>query len=366
MTVPIQTPRVIHTANGVQDTFAYDFLVLDESHLKVYENAVLTTKAYTVTGVGNVSGGTVVFSPVVPANLTTVSLVREVPLDQNVDYQPYDPFPAETHEGALDKLTQQNQQQQDEIDRSLKAGIDTPPGVSYGLPPPEQARGLYWEDVVSPTNIVNGPTVTEIEADKNAAAASAAAAATSAGQASSSASAAATSASNAATSETNAATSESNASTSETNASASETKASQWADNPEDTPVETGPDRYSALHWAAKAQKWSQHDLAGGFFFTPDASVIVTRFVCASPFNLPINLTGSQGVTRTPPSADIDFDIQKNQVSVGTMTVTAAGAVTFVMAVAQSFAAGDVLEVVAPATLNGIAQTAYTLKGSLV
>ena len=31
-------------------------------------------------------------------------------------------------------------------------------------------------------------------------------------------------------------------------------KAEEWAQNPEDTPVETGPDQFSALHWAAKAE----------------------------------------------------------------------------------------------------------------
>lgn len=54
-------------------------------------------------------------------------------------------------------------------------------------------------------------------------------------------------------SETDAQTSEDNAATSETNAAASEAKAEDWAVEVEDTPVETGPDEFSALHWAAKA-----------------------------------------------------------------------------------------------------------------
>ena len=36
-------------------------------------------------------------------------------------------------------------------------------------------------------------------------------------------------------------------------AAASEAKALQWAEEPEDSTVETSPDKYSALHWAAKA-----------------------------------------------------------------------------------------------------------------
>jgi len=98
------------------------------------------------------------------------------------------------------------------------------------------------------------------------------AAATSEQNASDSASAALSSEQNAASSEQNAATSEQNASnsasaaltseqnaqTSEDNAAASENKAELWADQDEDTPVETNPDKFSAKHWAAKSQEFAQ------------------------------------------------------------------------------------------------------------
>jgi flagellar biosynthesis GTPase FlhF len=57
---------------------------------------------------------------------------------------------------------------------------------------------------------------------------------------------------NAATSETNALESASNAYTSEMNAAASEDKAAKWAQ--EDENVEVEPGKYSAYHWALKAQ----------------------------------------------------------------------------------------------------------------
>lgn len=38
---------------------------------------------------------------------------------------------------------------------------------------------------------------------------------------------------------------------------ASENKASEWADKPENSPVETDPDRFSALHWSRKAEDWA-------------------------------------------------------------------------------------------------------------
>jgi len=80
-------------------------------------------------------------------------------------------------------------------------------------------------------------------------------AATSESNASDSETAAALSESNASDSETAAALSETNAGTSETNAAASEALAEKWAEEVEDTEVETG--KYSALHWAAKAEDFA-------------------------------------------------------------------------------------------------------------
>lgn len=69
--------------------------------------------------------------------------------------------------------------------------------------------------------------------------------------------AAADSAAAALVSEGNAAASEGNAATSENNAAASEAKSQEWAINPVDDPVETSPNRYSALHHATKAAEWA-------------------------------------------------------------------------------------------------------------
>jgi hypothetical protein len=65
--------------------------------------------------------------------------------------------------------------------------------------------------------------------------------------------AAAGSAAAALASEQAAAASESAAGASETAAEAARDKASEWADKAEDSPVETGPDRFSAFHWSEKA-----------------------------------------------------------------------------------------------------------------
>jgi hypothetical protein len=90
-------------------------------------------------------------------------------------------------------------------------------------------------------------------ASEIAASDSASAASGSASAASGSASAASGSAAAALASEQAAAASEIAAGASETAAEAARDKAAEWADKAEDTPVETGPDRFSAKHWAAKA-----------------------------------------------------------------------------------------------------------------
>ena len=58
-----------------------------------------------------------------------------------------------------------------------------------------------------------------------------------------------------------------------------------------------------------------------------------------------------QGKAGTSATAQTDFDIQKNGSSFGTMRFAASGTVaSFISASGSTFAAGDVLKVVAPAS----------------
>jgi microcystin-dependent protein len=110
MTVTAQTPYIVYTASGSTTVFAYPFRILDGNQLKVRLGAVLQVGGYTISGIGAQGGGNVTFA-VAPLVGVLVSLVREVPVTQLVDYQPFDAFPAETHEQALDKLTMIAQEQ---------------------------------------------------------------------------------------------------------------------------------------------------------------------------------------------------------------------------------------------------------------
>jgi hypothetical protein len=142
MTVSSTTTKVSYSGNGTTAVFAYTFKIFNASELvvitRVNSTGVETTEAlntaYIVDGVDNASGGNVTFkfntgNPSDPNYSTTdfrpqtgetVVIKRVLPITQTTDYTPNDPFPAEVHEEALDKLTFINQQQQEEIDRSFK------------------------------------------------------------------------------------------------------------------------------------------------------------------------------------------------------------------------------------------------------
>lgn len=71
----------------------------------------------------------------------TLTVYRESEIVQEISYPRTGPFPAATHEGALDYLTMQNQEQQDQIDRSLKVPISTQNFLGQ-LPVPEPNKAL--------------------------------------------------------------------------------------------------------------------------------------------------------------------------------------------------------------------------------
>ena len=127
MTVSSTTTKNSYNGNGVLTVFAYGFKVFDEDDIEVIlrndttgtETVQTITTNYSVSNVGNASGGNVTFVTA-PASGITIVLRRASPLTQTTDYTPNDPFPAESHEDALDKLTFISQQLQEEVDRSIK------------------------------------------------------------------------------------------------------------------------------------------------------------------------------------------------------------------------------------------------------
>lgn len=124
------------TANGTTGPFPFTFRIDDAADLQVVvrdqATGVETVKAlnvdYTIPpgDIGDPNGGDVNFvAGKQPASGDTITLRRVVPLTQGVDYTPSGPFPAETHEQALDKLTFIAQQLSEELDRALKIPVSS-------------------------------------------------------------------------------------------------------------------------------------------------------------------------------------------------------------------------------------------------
>ena len=129
MTVSSTTTKRSASGDGSNDTFSYNFKIFDDDDITVIirtdstgaETTKTKTTHYTVTGVGSASGGNVVFtSGNIPASGETVVLLRTTARTQLTDYVANDPFPAATHEDALDKLTFIAQELEEQIGRSLK------------------------------------------------------------------------------------------------------------------------------------------------------------------------------------------------------------------------------------------------------
>lgn len=98
----------------------------------------------------------------------------------------------------------------------------------------------------------------------------------------------------------------------------------------------------------------------------PSASLVVMRYKFPRAVAFPASLTNSQGVAGTAATAQTDFDVLKNGVSFGTIRFAAAGtSATFIAAGSSSFAAGDVLTVIAPGTPDAtLADISFTLAGT--
>ncbi len=155
MTVSTTSNKVSFSANGSTTVFAYNFKIFADADLTVIiraadgtETTKTLTTHYTVSGAGSASGGNVTFtSGNTPANGETVVIQRKLTLTQGTDYVANDPFPAESHEDALDRLTFITQQIQEEVDRSIKASVtNTISGATFTLSASDRANKVFAFD----------------------------------------------------------------------------------------------------------------------------------------------------------------------------------------------------------------------------
>jgi hypothetical protein len=131
MAVQNDTSRIQYNGNNsTVNAYAIPFPFFENGHIR----AVVTNSAgvdtelvfgsssitgFTLTGVGNASGGSLRTVAAVPSS-SKVTIFRNVPATQTTSYQEGGDFPASSHERALDKLTMVAQQTERLAARALK------------------------------------------------------------------------------------------------------------------------------------------------------------------------------------------------------------------------------------------------------
>ena len=337
MSVSSTKTKKSHSANGTAHSFAYDFKIFADADLQVIVRSatgVETVKTlnthYIVTNAGSESGGNVLFkfntgtssdahfssTDQRPQNGETVVLARNLTLTQGTDYIANDPFPAESHEDALDRLTFIAQQQQEELDRAIKSSVgNTFTSSEFTISATDRANKVFAFDgsgdlaitqelgtfkgsdatvttaAYAVRDIIKSTTTAQLnniyicvaasvvgdsltDTDHFALIVDAVSAATSATNAASSATAAASSATTASTQASNASTSASTASTQATNAANSATAAAESA-----AAAAATADNFDDVYLGAKSSEPSVDNdgdalNAGDLFFDTTANTI--------------------------------------------------------------------------------------------
>lgn len=150
MTVSATTSRADYTGNGATLAFTIPFYFLDNTHVKIIRTTISTgvpttlalTTDYTLSGAGSGSGGTATMV-VAPTTDQRLAILRNVPLTQLTHYVPNDPFPAATHEQALDQLTMEVQQINETVGRALTLDASVV-NASGALPAPTANAFIGW------------------------------------------------------------------------------------------------------------------------------------------------------------------------------------------------------------------------------
>lgn len=150
MTINSTESLIAYQGDGVAVEFAIPFPFFDRDEIEILDQdlasgqeQILSRPAdYEVVGGNGSTGSLLAVTP--PAAGRRWIIVRRTKRLQLTDYTPNDPFPAETHERALDRLQAQIQELGADLDRSLKLplGLNIPPVI---FPLPAATQFLRWD-----------------------------------------------------------------------------------------------------------------------------------------------------------------------------------------------------------------------------
>lgn len=136
MSLSSSNNRNDYVGNGAASSYDYTYRIISDSDLKVtvrdtdgVESTLTLTTDYTVSGAGDENGGSISLVDSSQTWLTedgnlkdsyAITIRRKRPLTQTTDIRNQGSFFPETHEDAFDHFVMIDQQQQDDIDRSVK------------------------------------------------------------------------------------------------------------------------------------------------------------------------------------------------------------------------------------------------------
>lgn len=166
MTISSDLNKHIYEGNGATISFPFAFPLLEEEEMKIYYTdpdtgeTTLLTSNYTVNPVNGqypAEYGSVTYPSIgnplpVGAKLT---LLRKLDIVQETDYPSNSALRPKVVETSLDRACMIDQQQQEQIDRTLQLSIAVSNDVSRELPSPVSKQLLRWNEAA--TGLENSP-----------------------------------------------------------------------------------------------------------------------------------------------------------------------------------------------------------------
>lgn len=148
MTLEVDTTRILYSGTGSTGPFAVPFLFSVNSHVKVARQAASGTITelaegddYTLSGgpdAGMVTLSTALAAASGSNPAERLAIWRKRPLTQEVDLSVNDPYRSTIIEGALDTLTQIDQELSERIDRAISLPVTDSVGATTELPAASQ------------------------------------------------------------------------------------------------------------------------------------------------------------------------------------------------------------------------------------
>jgi len=152
MTISIAPARNEYTANAAQTIFNYTFKIFESTDLNVYitpsgqdaDDSTDLTTAYTVTGLGEEDGGTIILSAGTSLN-DLVTIVSDVPSSRTTDYQNNGDFRPDTVNADFDRVVSIAKKIEDTANRTVLLQQSQQDPKPLTLPAPTASKFIRWK-----------------------------------------------------------------------------------------------------------------------------------------------------------------------------------------------------------------------------